>query len=253
LRRRSSAPRPSNPSSSASRRASLSLVACPTSSIGGATAAEARTAARSFPEAVTAGVLYCGYASDQSYGASSYLIRRADGNVLVDSPRAAQPLLDNIAALGGVSRMFLTHCDDVADHAAFRRRFDCTRILHERDVRSGTRDIEYPLRGDEPIALAPDLLAIPVPGHTRGSTALLYRDEILFTGDHLWYSAIQGGLHASRSVCWFSWPEQTRSLRRLLDFRFEWILPGHGRRHHAPAAVMRAELERLLNRLRDVA
>jgi glyoxylase-like metal-dependent hydrolase (beta-lactamase superfamily II) len=38
-----------------------------------------------------------------------------------------------------------------------------------------------------------------------------------------------------------------RSLRRLLDHRFEWVLPGHGRRYRArSAADMRAAIESLL-------
>jgi glyoxylase-like metal-dependent hydrolase (beta-lactamase superfamily II) len=57
---------------------------------------------------------------------------------------------------------------------------------------------------------------------------------------------VRQGLIASRSVWWYSWPEQVRSLVRLLDYRFEWVLPGHGRRFHASPTVMRAELERLL-------
>jgi glyoxylase-like metal-dependent hydrolase (beta-lactamase superfamily II) len=37
----------------------------------------------------------------------------------------------------------------------------------------------------------------------------------------------------SRSVCWYSWREQVKSLEKLLAFRFRWVLPGHGRRFHA--------------------
>jgi hypothetical protein len=33
-------------------------------------------------------------------------------------------------------------------------------------------------------------------------------------------------------------------MERLLDYKFEWVLPGHGRIHHAPAEEMRAELEK---------
>jgi glyoxylase-like metal-dependent hydrolase (beta-lactamase superfamily II)/ferredoxin len=235
----------------AAHRAALALVACPTASIGGAPKAAVRSAARSFPEPITNGVLYCGYASPHSYGASSYLILRERGNWLVDSPRAAGPLIERITELGGVRRMFLSHADDVADHSIFHERFGCERFLHTQDVRPATRAVEHPLSGEDPIQLEADLLAIPVPGHTRGSSALLYEDELLFTGDHLWYSAELGGLHASRSVCWYSWSEQIRSMQRLLDFRFEWVLPGHGRRYRAQsAAAMRAELERLIARMR---
>jgi ferredoxin len=36
------------------------------------------------------------------------------------------------------------------------------------------------------------------------------------------------GLSASRSVCWYSWAEQTRSMERLLAYPFERVFPGHG-------------------------
>jgi glyoxylase-like metal-dependent hydrolase (beta-lactamase superfamily II)/ferredoxin len=228
-------------------RALMAQVACPTASIGSRERHDARRAAHAFPEPVDGDVYYCGYAAESSYGASSYLVRRAAGNVLVDSPRVAGPLLDGLRALGGVRLMFLTHRDDVADHASFRRAFGCERILHAADVGAGTRDVERRLVGDEPIRLDEDLVAIPVPGHTRGSAALLYRDRVLFSGDHLWGDEDTGRLAMGRSVCWYSWAEQVRSLRRLLDFRFEHVLPGHGRRFRAAsAAAMRAEIEALL-------
>ena len=37
---------------------------------------------------------------------------------------------------------------------------------------------------------------MPVPGHTRGSVAILYREHALFTGDHLWYEPELGQLDA---------------------------------------------------------
>lgn len=65
--------------------------------------------------------------------------------------------------------------------------------------------------------------------------------------DHLWGDEDTGRLAMSRGVCWYSWSEQRRSLRRLLDFEFEWVLPGHGRRFRAASpAAMRAALEALL-------
>ena len=38
---------------------------------------------------------------------------------------------------------------------------------------------------------------------------------------------------------------------RLLQFRFEWVLPGHGRRHHAPAEEMRDSLARCVAGMRN--
>ena len=227
------------------KRALMALVACPTGSIGTVSRADARGAIAAFPEPIAENVSFCGFTAESSFGAWSYLVRRPEGNVLVDSPRAARPLVDAIARQGGVSLLFLTHKDDVADHGAFAKRFGCERILHERDVTSGTRAVERQLEGDDPVELAPDLVAIPVPGHTRGHAVLLYREKFLFTGDHLAWSRRLGQLVGFRDACWYSWTEQVRSMEKLLDYRFEWVLPGHGWRYHAPSAeAMRRELEK---------
>jgi glyoxylase-like metal-dependent hydrolase (beta-lactamase superfamily II) len=155
---------------------------------------------------------------------------------------------------GGVATMFLTHRDDVADHEAFHRRFGCERILHAADVSAGTRAVERRLEGEEPVALAPDLLAIPTPGHTRGHAVLLYRGRYLFTGDHLAWSHRRGQLVAFRDANWYSWPETIRSMERLLDYEFEWVLPGHGAWHRAASAPeMRRELEKCVAWMRTVA
>jgi glyoxylase-like metal-dependent hydrolase (beta-lactamase superfamily II)/ferredoxin len=230
------------PSSEAEWREALqAVVSCPTASIGAERSA--REAARSLPVAIAERVFRCGYSSDASYGAQSYYLQREDGNVLVDSPRFAAPLAKRLAELGGVRKMFLTHSDDVADHARFHQRFGCDRILHRDDDHIGA---EISLDAN-PREIGRGLKVVPVPGHTRGSCALLADDIFLFSGDHLWGS--EGRLEMGRGVCWYSWPEQKRSLRRLLDYRFEWVLPGHGRSLHLPAPKMRAELESLLRRL----
>jgi glyoxylase-like metal-dependent hydrolase (beta-lactamase superfamily II)/ferredoxin len=236
------------------QRALMALVACPTASIGAAPPLQARAAAAAFPERVVGDVYYCGYHSRDSYGAASYLIVRAKsgpgdagGNVLVDSPRAARPLLLRLEALGGVDQLVLTHRDDVADHEQLARRFGCRRVMHAADA--GRLEIERRVDGATPIALAPDLLLIPVPGHTRGSIALLH-DGVLFSGDHVWWDDDLGRLDAGRDVCWYSWTEQLRSLERLRDYEFHTILPGHGRRFVASSpAAMRAQLDRTLQAL----
>jgi glyoxylase-like metal-dependent hydrolase (beta-lactamase superfamily II)/ferredoxin len=226
----------------ARRRALMALVACPTSSIGTVSRTNASEAAAAFPETVDGNVSFCGFTAESSFGAWSYFVERPDGNVLVDSPRAAGPLLNALAARGGVRTLFLTHRDDVADHSALHARFGCERILHENDVTAGTRGIERRIAGPDPVALADDLLVIPTPGHTRGHAVLLHRNKYLFTGDHLAWSRRRGRLVAFRDACWYSWDEQIRSMERLLDFSFEWVLPGHGGWHHAesPAAMRRA-------------
>jgi len=98
--------------------------------------------------------------------------------------------------------------------------------------------------GDE--AFAPGIGLRLVPGHTAGSAVLLYRETFLFTGDHLMGSEDDGRLHAGRDVCWYSWPEQIRSMEKLLAYDFEWVLPGHGDMHHDSGPNMKSHLERCI-------
>ena len=231
----------------ARRQALLAAVACPTASIGTLQPAAEMPALRAaYPLPIEDGVYYCGYHSPKSFGASSYLIRRPDGNVLVDSPRFSETLAGRIEALGGARHLFLTHGDDVADHAAWRDRLGCERILHEGDVTRNTRDAERILAGDAETELAPGLRVIPVPGHTEGSCVLLHAGKFLFTGDHLAWSARLGHLYAFRDACWFSWAAQRRSMERLRAHPFEWVLPGHGRRLQASREAMSVQLEACL-------
>jgi glyoxylase-like metal-dependent hydrolase (beta-lactamase superfamily II)/ferredoxin len=232
------------------RRSLMALVACPTASIGTVRKLDVRPGVLAFPELIEEGVYYCGFTAESSFGASSYFIRRPAGNVLIDSPRAARPLMNRLRLMGGVGQMFLTHRDDVADHQTYHREFGCERLLHRADL-SAAMEAERPFDGVDPIRIADDLVIIPVPGHTQGSAALLYREKFLFTGDHLWGDEDEDVLGASRGVCWYSWSEQLRSLERLLDFRFQWVLPGHGRRFGPRSQEeMHRELKRLLTLLR---
>ncbi len=222
--------------------AQRALISCPTASIGSIARHDMTAALASLPEHIDGGVYRCGYTSESSFGAISYWF---DG-ILVDSPRFTAPLVKNLEALGGVRRMLLTHQDDVADHEKFHARFGCERVLRRDDVRTRTAAVESKPEGRDPIELEPDLVMIPTPGHTKGHAVFLWKERFLFTGDHLAWSPDRGHLYAFRSACWYSWSEQIQSMERLLDVRFEWVLPGHGRPIRFPAAQMRAELERCI-------
>lgn len=230
-------------------RAELALIACPVGAIGTHERHDLDAARAAFPEPIDGNVHHCGYHAATSYGATSYLIVRPEGNILVDSPRFAGPLVRRIETLGGIKTMFLTHRDDVADHRKFRDHFGCARILHSRDVTRGTADVEIKLEGEMPIRLDDEVTFIPTPGHTAGSTSMLYREVYLFSGDHVWWNSERGRIHASREVCWYDWELQQRSLERLLDYSFAWLLPGHGQRCHFPPSRMRAELQRAIARV----
>jgi ferredoxin len=220
------------------------LLACPTASIGTVEKpTDIRQAQQSFPLLIQDQVYHCGYHSEKSFGAASYFIQRSEGNVLVDSPRFAPPLVKQLEALGGVRYLYLTHRDDVADHEQFRARFGCDRILHQDDITQTTQGVEIQLQGHDPFELAPDLQIIPVPGHTKGHTVLLYQNQFLFTGDHLAWSSTLDHLVGFHRFCWYSWPQQIESMKQLLAYRFEWVLPGHGRRHQADPKQMHQQLQ----------
>jgi glyoxylase-like metal-dependent hydrolase (beta-lactamase superfamily II)/ferredoxin len=237
------------------RRALQALVACPTGSIGTIDKPAIAPVLASFPLPVTSGearlddVYHSGFHAESSFGATSYLIVRREGNVLVDSPRYAGALVRRLEELGGVRSMFLTHRDDVADHARYRAHFGCERVLHRGDAVGELESVERIVEGDAPVALDDDLLVIPTPGHTRGSACLLYRGNVLFTGDHLAWSDARADLTAFRDACWFDWGVQTASMRRLAEHRFEWVLPGHGRRCHLPRDEMAQRMAALVGRM----
>ncbi|MQL97560.1 hypothetical protein Taro_030255, partial [Colocasia esculenta] len=140
------------------------------------------------------GVYHCGYHSEKTYGATSYLIVHPEGNILVDSPKYKEILARRIDVLGGVRYMFLTHKDDVGDHQLWSKRFSCERILHSGDVDLSTADVEMQLYGDGPWSIGTDFELIHTPGHTKAIKM------------------------------------QLDSVRKFLDMDFLWILPGHGRR-----------------------
>jgi glyoxylase-like metal-dependent hydrolase (beta-lactamase superfamily II)/ferredoxin len=227
------------------RLALMSLVACPTGSIGAHEHHDYRVGIDAFPSHISENIYFCGFTAEASFGAWSYLILRNEadgGNVLVDSPRFATQLVKRLTEAGGVRTMFLTHRDDVAYHQRFAKTFGCKRIMHADDGAHRLK-IEHVVEGETDFPIDDDLLVIPTPGHTRGHMVLLYKKKFLFTGDHLAWSPARESLTAFRSVNWYSWPEQTRSMEKLLNYDFEWVLPGHGRIHHDSCENMRAHLK----------
>ncbi|HJZ55918.1 MAG TPA: MBL fold metallo-hydrolase [Gemmataceae bacterium] len=233
------------PASEGDRRRTLhALLACPTGSIGCLGGDDVKAVMGDFPLPVEGPVYYCGYNSPKSYGGNSYFVRHPAGNWLIDAPKFVAPLVRRLESLGGVGHIFLTHRDDVADADRYAAHFHARRVIH-RDELPSQPGAEVVLDGAGPWELAPDFLAIATPGHTRGHCVLLFEDRYLFTGDHLDWDRDAHRLSASEDYCWYSWPEQVGSVRRLADYRFEWVLPGHGQRVHLTAAEMRAEVLRL--------
>ena len=228
-------------------RAYQALLACPVGSIGTQRSDKTRLqqAMSSFPLLIGGGVFYCGFNSEKSFGANSYFIRHSDGNWLVDSPRYLKHLVDALERMGGLRYIFLTHEDDVADAARYAARFGATRIIHRADAEA-MPDAEWIVDGSDSIPLAPQFNLIPVPGHTPGSSALLYDQQFLFTGDHLWWDPETRSLQAPQRLVWRS-RAMVQSLEKLLGDQFEWVLPGHGDRIKLTPEEMRNQLRLLVD------
>jgi glyoxylase-like metal-dependent hydrolase (beta-lactamase superfamily II) len=229
--------------------ATRAMLICPTASIG-VEGLKPPTEGL-FPMEVDEGVFLCGFNSPKSYGANSYFVVRKAGNFLVDSPRFVGPLVKRFESLGGVQDILLTHRDDVADADRFSAHFGARVWIHE-DDRDAAPFATSLVRGREPLTLREGLVALPAPGHTRGSMMFLLEDRYLFTGDSLYWSREQQRLSAFRAQCWYSWEEQAESLARLVDsVRFEWVLAGHGGRRHAAHEEFRISLSALVDRMRN--
>jgi len=228
------------------RAAWRAVFVCPTASVG--TESHRTPPEGLFPHELAPGVYRCGYNARSSFGAHSYFIRHGQRNFLVDSPRYASKLVRALQELGGIHDILLTHRDDVADANRYAERFQCRVWIHEHDAAAAPYATDI-VRGYEVSQIGHGVLAIPVPGHTRGSVVFLFDEAYLLTGDSLAWSPGRRSLVAFRDACWYSWDELKRSLARLLNYRFEWLLAGHGHSVKLRADEMRSHLEALLARM----
>lgn len=230
------------------RQAYQALLACPVGSIGTEQTDKAalQAARAAFPIHLEDGVYYCGFNSEKSFGANSFFVRHPAGNWLVDSPRYIKQLVEFFEQNGGLSYIFLSHEDDIADAGKYAKHFGAKRIIHREDV-DAVPDAEWIIDGTDAIELAPDFTAIPVPGHTPGSAALLYKNRFLFTGDHLWWEPDGRTLESPKQLVW-DHSALLDSIAKLMEYRFEWVLAGHGDRTKLPADEMKAKLQDLVRR-----
>lgn len=223
------------------------LLACPVGSIGTehSEKLQLQAAMASFPLPLEDGVSYCGFNSEKSFGANSFLIEHPEGNWLIDSPRYIKHLIEAFEEKGGLAYIFLTHEDDVADADKYAKHFGAKRIIHQADA-IAVPGAEWIVNGNDAVQLATGMQAVPVPGHTPGSMALLYRDKFLFTGDHLWWDPETKTLGAPQRLVWRT-QVLLSSIEKLLGYRFEWVLAGHGGRIKRSPDEMAEQLRRLLD------
>jgi len=228
-------------------RAWLAVDVCPTNSVGAP--ANLPRPRRTFPVPVIRGVFLCGFNSVRSFGAHSWLVLRPDGNLMIDSPSFNRRLVPWLDELGVVSTILLTHRDDVADAARWAEHFGSRVVIHSDDA-SAARFATDVVTGADAEVVADGVIAVPVPGHTRGSIAYVVDEQFAFTGDSLAWDPVADRLEAFEDACWYSWSVQRASLARLADYSFSTVLPGHGKwSPRLSPADMRVRLLDLVSRM----
>lgn len=232
------------------------LFACPTASIGyQADDVDLKKVEESFPILIEDNVYYCGFSSKKSFGASSYFIKRDEGNILVDSPRFNNALVKRIEEMGGLKYIFLTHRDDVADHESFAKHFKAERIIHEDELCESIPGAEIVITEHHAMKIdesEDSPIIIPTPGHTKGHLCLLCKKKFLFSGDHIAYSKKLNQLIVFKNYCQYSWDKLYESVEHLLKIDFEWLLPGHGRRIKAHPQAFKPHIEKCLEWMEKV-
>ncbi|GAA1910703.1 MBL fold metallo-hydrolase [Streptomyces durmitorensis] len=226
--------------------------ACPTRSVRPPTG-RLDAALDPFPLALDDSVYLCGHNSPHNAGANSYLLRRADGTVMmVDTPRWSTSLAARHEALGPVTDVLLTHRDHAAHGRRYADRFGAKLWIHEGDL-DAAPDADRVLRGTEPAEIAEGVVAFPLPGHTQGSVLYLADQRYCFSGDSFYWSRTTADIEVADSVTWYSIEELAASLARTAhQLRFEWLLPGHGDRQRLPGDDMTQRLRQLTTRTQEL-
>jgi len=201
-----------------------------------------------FPQGLGENLYRLGYNDNSSAGAHPFFIRAKSGlNFLIDGPRYVPKLVAFMEEQGGLDHVLLTHRDDVGSAAKYAEHFGARMWIHEND-RAASPEATDILTGYEITEPVEGVTVIPIPGHTIGSVAFLI-DERLAVGDSLGWELAKSCLFTNPIFCWDDWPMQRRSLKRLQDFRFTYVLSGHNSSIEFPHERMQSELARTLELL----
>ena len=223
------------------------LLSCPTNSIGKNKKVSFK---ETFPRLIEDDVFHLGFHSERSFGGTPYYIKNF-GGVMIDSPRYNPRTVKHLESFGGLRYQLLTHKDGIADTDLYAKKFKSKRMIHKEDSCLRSKNWENYFQGFDDIKIENDLIAIPTPGHTKGSVCYLYKNKFLFTGDHLCFSRNLNQLIGFKNHCWFSLKELIISMEKLLNYSFTWILPEHDSPFFAPPDQMKKELHKCIKFLKS--
>ena len=223
--------------------------ACPTKSIGNLD--QPIEPAGIFPYLLTDSVFALGNNARSSFAAHSFLVTRPEGNLMIDSPRFTRPLAASVDDLGGVAHILLSHRDDVADYDRWADRYVARVWIGEADADAAPRATD--LTCDDDVTLvAPGVLSIPAPGHTRGHVVYHIDDRLLFTGDTLHWNHRRAELDVFPNQTFHSWTVLADTMNLLATLNVEWVLAGHGMWYHIGSEEWTRQMTALGPAMRNV-
>ena len=187
----------------------------------------------------------------------AFLLQRERGNLLVYRSGMLERDIEEINALGGISRQYLNHHHEVSPACDWvANTFEAPLHVHEKEAPSVSEICNVAETFSKRHYLDDDFEVIPVPGHTSGATAFLWDTEqhrCLFTGDTIffprgkWVAAVLDGVSDRERYI------ESLELIRTLDF--DLIVPGiaaAGQPYYALVEKPEAErrIDEILERLR---
>ena len=201
-----------------------------------------------YPMALDDKVYFCGHNSPMNVSANSFLLRRPNGLMMVDTPLFSNALAARYEALGPITDVLLTHRDHAAHGERYAERFGARLWIHEGDLDSAPT-ADHVMRGTEPIEIAEGVVAHPLYGHTEGNVIFVADDTYCFTGDSFYWCRTTGDIEVFEDVTWLSIRDLAASMRRTVPrLEFEWLLPGHGDRIRLPKPEMARRMRDLTER-----
>jgi glyoxylase-like metal-dependent hydrolase (beta-lactamase superfamily II) len=183
----------------------------------------------------------------------SYVLERAQGNVIVYNSPGVSESADAIAALGAPTRLLINH-----GHESMygQPAIDVPVWVHSQDRAEIARSIHVAGTFDERLMIDDDLEVIPTPGHTAGTTSYLWNSgqhRFLFTGDFIW---IEDGDWKAVVLSSHLRDAYLASLELVRDLDFDVLVPwgategGPSYGLVADAAEKRQRIDAIIDRVR---
>lgn len=173
-------------------------------------------------EQILPDVFVSGRPSANTMYSESFIVKSSSGNIMVNTPEYSEDIVSKITAMGGLKYILITSMDNIGDACSFRKRFRCQIIInkHDRETLNCIPDIET----DGDFRIDKDSEVLHLPGYSRGSSCLLFRGRVIFSGNSM---VIDKGIPIPLKFEWtWDWEEQKKSIRKLLSRDFDIVVSG---------------------------